>query len=140
MQKFYPKKLYPQNKLKAWSTAMAQPVETATILNAQPFWNKQTDATKRIISPASWSIIKHVLLEAQHWKLYYARRYRDEIFNVLWRQHMMEEEEKADKVKKEEIADPLLGCFMGSSLLIIFLTDCQLEVCAHSSRCPPCKR
>ena len=25
-------------KLKAWSTAMAQPVETTTILNAEPFW------------------------------------------------------------------------------------------------------
>ena len=50
---------------------MAQPVETATILNAQPFLMRvltaggtdgrtdgQTDAPKRIISPASWSIIK----------------------------------------------------------------------------------
>ncbi len=44
---------------------MAQPVETATILNAQPFWmllemykqtDRRTDATKRIISPASRSI------------------------------------------------------------------------------------
>ena len=41
---------------------MVQPVETTTILNAQPFWmllemntstDGQTDATKRIISPAS---------------------------------------------------------------------------------------
>ena len=65
-------------ELKAWSTAMAQPVETTTNLNAQSIWmllemhalwwhtntqtckhaNKQTDATKRIISPASRSIIK----------------------------------------------------------------------------------
>ena len=45
---------------------MAQPVETTTILDAQQFWNrrarkyidtdKHTDATKRIISPASRSI------------------------------------------------------------------------------------
>ena len=52
-------------KLKAWSTAMTQPVETTTILNAQPFWmlfemtrmDRRTDATKCIIFPASRSII-----------------------------------------------------------------------------------
>ncbi len=67
------------DKLKAWSTVMAQPVEMTTILKAQPFWmllemntlcsfssrrapadkqtDRQTDATKRIISPDLRSII-----------------------------------------------------------------------------------
>ncbi len=50
---------------------MAQPVETATILNTQQESSdtqtrKQTDATKCIISPASRSTMSHHLDGAQY--------------------------------------------------------------------------
>ncbi len=95
------------SELKAWSTAMAQPVETTTILNTQSSrmllemnilesidgqtdgqidrqTDRQTAATKRIISPASLSIISTLLGSTRRLKILFCLLHVNTQFGNLW--------------------------------------------------------